>query len=226
MSAESDHKSDTASENQLQSLLASAQRHGGGTQLGELLQAYQNYLTLLARTQIGRRLQARISPSDVVQETVMDAVRDFGQFHGSSEREFLGWLRQILINNLMRCVEQHIKAAKRDVRCEVSLQQIASDVDQTATFIDRFVLTGQQSPSAVASQRELAVVIADLLAKLPEQYRDVIVLRNLEGLSFEEVAQEMDRTVGAVRMLWIRAIDRFRAVVEASGIAGDLDIPS
>lgn len=225
MPFESKPESDTQSENHLQVLLECAQRGGGGTQLGELLQSYQNYLTLLARAQIGRRLQARISPSDVVQETVMDAVRDFAQFHGSSEREFLSWLRQILINNLMRCVEQHVKAAKRDVRCEISLQQLARKVDQTATHIDRFVLTANQSPSAVASRRELAVVIADQLAKLPDHYRDVIVLRNLEGLSFEDVATEMDRTVGAVRMLWLRAIDRFRTLIEATGIAADIDIP-
>ena len=60
-------------------------------------------------------------------------------------------------------------------------------------------------------QREEAVVLADRLAQLPEDYREVLVLRNLQGLAFEEVAQRIDRSVGATRMLWLRAIEKLRS---------------
>lgn len=195
--------------------LLEAAREGSDRQLGLLLQSYQNYLNILARAQIGRRLQSRLSPSDVVQETMLDAVRDFPNFRGATEREFLAWLRQMLIHNLHRCVELHVKAGKRNVRCEVSVDQLSRSVDLTAAGFDGLVAAQTGSPSAAAAQRETAVMISNQLARLPEQYREVIVLRNLQGLSFEQVAEEMQRSPGAVRMLWLRAIDRFRELIDA-----------
>ena len=74
-------------------------------------------------------------------------------------------------------------------------------------------LAGQaSSPIVQAQRREVAAIVADQLAALPAHYRDVIVLRNLEGLPFDEVARRMKRTAGAVRVLWLRALDRLRAV--------------
>ena len=70
------------------------------------------------------------------------------------------------------------------------------------------------SPSEPLQKRERAVALADQLARLPSQYRDVIVLRNLQGLSFEEVADRMDRKPGAVRMLWLRAIEKFKQIYQ------------
>lgn len=196
-----------------------AARGGQSESLGRMLQSYRNYLTLLARTQMGRQLQARVSPSDVVQETMLEAWQDFDRFRGHTEREFVVWLRQILINNLLRFVETHVRAAKRDVRCEISLQQWAPTMDGTADRLDQLAARSVSSPSAAANRRELGVVVADCLAKLPPHYREVIVLRNLRGLSFEEVARDLNRSAGSVRMLWMRAIDQFRVLLERGGVA-------
>jgi RNA polymerase sigma-70 factor (ECF subfamily) len=67
-------------------------------------------------------------------------------------------------------------------------------------------------------QRERAAVLADQLARLRPQYRDVLVLRHLEELPFEEVARRMERSPGAVRMLWLRAIDELRRVLNEEGV--------
>lgn len=199
--------------------LLEAARRGEGEQLGALLQCFRNYLTLLARTQMGRQLQARVSPSDVVQETMLEALQGFDGFRGSTEREFVVWLRQILINNLMRFVEAHVRTAKRDVRREIPMEQGILTMDGTAEGLNQLAARSMSSPSAVANRREIGVVVADCLAKLPAHYREVIVLRNLRGLSFEEVAREMGRTAGSVRMLWMRAIDQFRELLERGGVA-------
>ena len=201
-----------------QQLLESA-RLGTNEHLGSLLQCYRNYLTLLARTQMGRQLQARVSPSDVVQETMLEALQDFDRFRGSTEREFVVWLRQILINNLMRFVETHLRTAKRDVRREVSIEIGIPTMDGAAEGLNQFAARALSSPSAAANRREIGVVVADCLAKLPAHYREVIVLRNLRGLSFEEVARDMGRSAGSVRMLWMRAIDQFRVLLERGGVA-------
>ncbi len=187
-------------------------RQGEADVFGDLLQLYRNYLTILASTQLDRRLRRRMNPSDLVQETMLAAHRDFQQFRGNSEREFLAWLRQILINSLHHAIETHVKAKMRDIRREISIEQANTALDRTAVNFGQILADGGPSPSAPARQREQVVALADQLAKLKPEYRDVIVLRNLQGLSFDEIADRMERKAGAVRMLWLRAIDKFKQV--------------
>ena len=80
-------------------------REGSDAALGDLLQSYANYLALLARLEIGRRLQGKVDAADVVQETFLKAHRDFEQFRGTTEAEFVAWLRQILAANLAGLVD-------------------------------------------------------------------------------------------------------------------------
>jgi len=187
-------------------------RRGSKSSLGALLQQYRNYLVVLASMQIERKLQPRVSPSDVVQETMLRAHKNFGQFRGTTEAELLAWLRQILVNNLAKFVEQHMMAARRDVRREVSMERIGAALEHSTIQLAALVPASGKSPSMAVQQREEAVVLADRLAQLPEDYREVLVLRNLQGLAFEEVAQRIDRSVGATRMLWLRAIEKLRSV--------------
>ena len=139
---------------------------------------------------------------------------DFAKFRGSTEREFLAWLRQILINCLHHAVDTHVRAKMRDVRREISVEQANAALDRSAVGFAQMLADQGPSPSASMQQHERAVAFADQLAKLRPQYRDVIVLRNLQGLSFEEVADRMNRKPGNVRMLWLRAIDKLKQVYE------------
>ena len=190
-------------------------RQGVSDDLGTLLQLYRNYLSILADTQIGQRLRVRVSPSDIVQETMLAAHRDFQKFRGCTEREFMAWLRQVLINTIHRTVDTHLKAKRRDVRREVSIEVLGKMGQSAIDFLQAFADRGP-SPSEPLREREAAVALADQLAKLRPQYREVIVLRNLQGLSFQEVAQRMDRSTNAVRMLWLRAIEKFKHVYQPS----------
>jgi RNA polymerase sigma-70 factor (ECF subfamily) len=190
-------------------LLAQA-RQGDAGCLGALLELYRNYLHLLARTQIDLHLRGRASPSDMVQEAFLRACANFGQFRGQSEKELLAWLRRILVNTLAQVVEKQVRAKKRDVRREVSVERLARNLEHSSAAFEAGLVSPSGSPSAWAERRERAALVADQLARLPPSYREVIVLRNLEGLSFEEVARRMGRTAGAVRILWLRALDRLR----------------
>src|SRR5260370_38588942 len=194
-----------------QGLLARA-RDGDADGLGALLELYGNYLHLMARTQIDLQLQGRVSPTDVVQEAFVQACANFGQFRGGTEQELLAWLRTILVNTLARLVEKGKKARKRDVRREVSMEKLVRNLENSAAAFEAALISPHSSPSAQAERRELAAQVADQLARLPADYREVIVLRNLEGLPFKEVAQRMGRTAGAVRILWLRALDRLRQI--------------
>ena len=187
-------------------------REGDRGSLGELLAHYRNYLLVLASAQLEKRLAPRLSPSDIVQETMLKAQHHFGQFRGQTEKELVAWLRQILATRLARFIEQHLLAAKRDIRREVSLQQCGVGTESSAPRLDSIVRAAVQSPSAEVRQREDAVVLDDLLARLPGRYRDVLILRNAQGLSFDEIATRLNRTPGAARMLWLRAIEKLRAI--------------
>ena len=156
----------------------------------------------------------RSEAEDLVQETMLAAHCDFAKFRGSTERELLAWLRQILINCLHHAIETHLNARMRDVRREISVEQVSAALDRSVVHFAQVLADRGPSPSAPLRERERAVALADQLAKLRPAYRDVIVLRNLQGLSFDEVPDRMDRKPGTVRMLWLRAIDKFKQVYD------------
>jgi RNA polymerase sigma-70 factor (ECF subfamily) len=187
--------------------LLGAARAGDVVALGRLLELYRSYLATLARLQIGRRLQGKVDASDLVQETFLEAHRDFAQFRGAHEAELVGWLRQMLARNLANQVQRYYGTQRRDLRLE---QQMALEVDQSSQVLDHGLVAACSSPSGQAVRREQAVLLADALDGLPEDYREVLVLRHLEGFSFPQVAQRMGRSVEAVKKLWARALDRLR----------------
>ena len=198
------------------SQLMAAARAGETEQLGRLLQFYFNYLTVLASTQLDRRLRRRLNPSDLVQETLLAAHRDFPAFRGSTPQELVAWLRQILINVLHGAIARHVKAGKRDIRREVSIDQVEESVDRSAANLATILPAKGDSPSSPLRAEERARELADRLAELSHDYRQVIILRNLQGLGFDEIATRMERSSGAVRMLWLRAIERFKLTYRPS----------
>lgn len=189
-------------------------RQGSEASLGKLMQLHASYLKLVVASQLDDRLRARVSASDVVQETFYEAHRDFPAFRGATPEEFLGWLRKILMNNLLRSVELHLKAAKRDVRREVSIDRLMTLGDQSAGPMAAQLPHDGSSPSASIQRRENADALGQMLGELPDDYREVIRLRHQEGLDFAEIGERMGRSSGAVRMLWLRGIKRLRALYE------------
>jgi RNA polymerase sigma-70 factor (ECF subfamily) len=194
--------------------LFAAARQGSGSCLGKLLTLYTNYLKLLVTAQLDNRLRVRVSPSDIVQDAFFEAHRDFHQFRGQSTAEFVAWLRKIVVNNILRVVEQHVLAEKRDVRREVSLEEMGRRLERSTMRLETLLVHEGESPSGCATRHEHKLLLADALAELPDDYRDIIVLRHIEGLPFEEVAERMGRSSGAVRMLWLRALNKLRESLE------------
>ena len=182
-------------------------RTGDGAVLGRLLEQYRRYLALLARVQIGQRLQGKVDASDLVQETFLEAHRNFGRFEGASEPQFVRWLRQILAARLADLLRRYLGAQARDVRLE---REIEDAFDRSSVLLDRGLVSPVSSPSQQAARREQAVLLADALGELPDDYREVLVLRHLEGHTFPEVARRMGRTLDSVEKLWLRALARLR----------------
>jgi RNA polymerase sigma-70 factor (ECF subfamily) len=187
--------------------LLSLARAGSSAARGQLLELYHGYLSLLARVQVGRRLQGKVDAADLVQETLLEAHRTFGQFRGSTEGEFASWVRHILASQVAMLARRYLGTQRRDVRLE---RELVHEVDESSRCLDQAFAAKQSSPSQRAARREQAVLLAEALEKIPDDYREVIILRHLEGLTFPEVAQRMDRTVPSVKNLWTRALALLR----------------
>ncbi len=190
-------------------------RQGEAPAREQLFDRYRHYLQVLARAELGRHLRTKCDPSDIVQQTLLEAHRDFGEFQGSREAELLAWLRCILAHNLFN-EARHFAAQQRDAAREVSLEQMQAGVDQSSLALGNCLAGDGPSPSHAAAERESAVRLADALSRMPSDYQTVLLLRVFEELPAEEVARRMERTAGAVRMLQMRALAALREELAAS----------
>jgi RNA polymerase sigma-70 factor (ECF subfamily) len=193
-------------------LLLERARRGDHSARDRLLDTYRNYLRLLARTGLDAALYEKADPSDLVQETLLKAHQHFTQFRGGTSAELASWLRQILARNLTDLARRYHGTEARRIGRECSLEEL---LDQSSLALGNLIAAGGSSPSEYAQRRELNLVLADALADLREDYREVIVLRSLEERDWEDVARRMDRSTGAVRILWARALARLRPLIEA-----------
>lgn len=194
----------------IQNVLEKA-KAGDASCVGELLAVYRDYLLGIAVAKLDPRVRARCNPSDVVQETLMEAFRDFHQFRGGLEREFLAWIRQILSNNLARMVELHLLTDKRDMRRERPIEQAVVGESKLERR-DYWLTDDGKSPSSVLQKKEQLATMLERINKLPAHYRDVLLLRHIEELSFDDVAVRVGKSAGAVRMIWLRALEQLREV--------------
>lgn len=191
------------------SLIAAARR-GDALALDRLWQLFREYLRLLARTGIDASLRVKADPSDLVQETFLRATQHFPGFRGETEAELAAWLRQILAQSLTDLVRRY-RTASRQVERERSISEFVEGSSLSlAAMIGR-----EASPSGlIPRDRDAGVLLAEALAELNPDDREVITLRNLEQLEWQQIAAKMGRTADAVRMLWMRALRRLRPIIE------------
>jgi len=173
------------------------------------LEVYRDYLCLLARLQLSPRLQAKLDASDIVQQAILEAHQCRAQFRGQSEAEWLAWLRAILAHTLA-AAGRHFSTEGRDVGRERSLE---AELQRSSSRLECLLVADHTSPSERASRYEELVRLAQAMAHLPEDQRQVIELHHLKGLSVAEVAMLMDRSRPAVVGLLFRGLNRLREML-------------
>ena len=182
-------------------------RRGSRAALDHLFGACLPYLQVAAHQDLGAALRPRLDASDVVQETLIEAYRDFPRFQGESKKDLLAWLRQILHNNLANERRRHIGTAMRSVHCEVPLSATALNRLQDVARSDR------ESPSGQAQARERSEMLQRALRQLPEHYRQVLLLRTWEELTFAQIGVRLLCSAEAARKLWGRAAEELAMVL-------------
>ena len=178
-------------------------RAGVGSQLGALLDLYRGYLMKVAAEKLSPEVVVKTSPSDLVQETLCEAVQGFAGFAGATEPELRAWLRQILNHRAIDVYRLHHATAKRDIGREVPLQNGSpSDANYGEPAAD------SSTPAEKAIAAEDRKLLATALAALDPKYQEVIQLRSFDQLNFEEVGRRLGVSDEAARKLWTRAIRR------------------
>lgn len=164
---------------------------------------YRDWLKTLALAQISADLRGRIDPSDLVQQTLCEAVRDLPQHRGQTRSEMMGWLRAVLRFNLIDAFR-----ALRFVP-QVSLDDsLAMTVDGMSRF-----LAAQNSPAdAQALRDEHSLALAERLRQLTPAQAEAIVLKHCQGLSVEQICQHMNRSPEAVGGLLRHGMRRLREI--------------
>lgn len=190
-----------------QVLIALAQM-GNSEALVRLLEIYRRYIQIMASIHMDKTLKQRLSASDVVQETFVQALRNFRQFRGTTEPELLQWLRRIAATR-MAMARRQLLSKRQDVRLEERLFEAMEDWSQ------RIASKGNSgsSPSQQASKREQVVILANALSELPENYREVILLRHFQELQFAAIAEQLGRSVDSVKNIWVRAIRKLQELI-------------
>lgn len=182
-------------------------RDGDGPSLGALLDQYQRYLQVLAEVEIGRQLQSKVDAVDVVQDVFLQAHRGFSAFQGTTAEQFAAWLRAILAGTLANLLRHYLGTQARDVRLE---QQVSERLDLSTITLTGLLVDPGSSPSQHFQRIEQSRLVTDALARLPDDYRVVLVLRHLEGLTFPAIAARMRRSVDSVEKLWLRGLARLK----------------
>lgn len=184
-------------------------REGDVGARNELFDRCRNYVSILARVHIESWLQAKVDPSDLVQQTLLEAYRGMGKFEGQSEGEWLAWLKQILKHNATDYIRRYKGTAKRRIQREVPME-----VPRHGSSLFRIDPSDPaETPSQMVLQQENEIQLAEAVSRLDEDYQEVILLRNVQRLSFNEVAERMDRSRPAVQMLWLRALRKLKEML-------------
>jgi RNA polymerase sigma-70 factor (ECF subfamily) len=174
---------------------------------------FRKYLRLLAGVQLDPAMRGKVDPSDIVQQTLLQAYQAREQFRGRTGAEQAGWLRQILARTLSRAVRD-LGRAKRDVGRERSLE---AGIEDSSARLEAWLATDQSSPSQKAERNEQLLQLADALDQLPADQREAVVLRHLQGQSLEELARRLGRSKAAVAGLLHRGFKRLRELLAERG---------
>ncbi len=187
-------------------------RRGCPDVTGQLLDQCRGYLLAIARPRLDQRLQAKLGGSDLVQQTLAHAHRDFRNFRGDTQNDLIAWLRSILDNEIARANRDYLSTAKRDVSREVPLGR-----DDGSRNGGSWLPANTETPSKHAMKLENYDRICQALSRLSAPYQQVIELRNRDRHTFAEIGNQMAMGEERARRLWTRAVERLRRELVSEG---------
>lgn len=181
------------------------------------LTRYRSYLRALAGANLDDRLRSKLDPSDIVQQTLLQAHRALREFRGGNDAERVAWLRKILARSLAHATRDFTRC-KRNVDQERSLE---AAIDASSVRLDAWVAAGELSPSQHAQHNEQLLRLCSALERLPEAQREAVRLHYLQDLPPAKIAGRMNRTPAAVAGLLKRGLKQLRVLMQTHNDARD-----
>jgi len=197
--------------NRTQELVALA-KDGNDSALNQLCNVYGERVHWIIRLRMGRELRSKLESMDLVQDVLVSALRDLGDFTYKDEGDFLRWLSKIAENRLRDNVDK-LHADKRDIRKEVRLDNRGPTTGGRHFAVPGPIVT--TTPSVIMSKKEDLDELAKAMDQLKPEYKEVIVLTKIEGLSYKEIAGKLGKSDEAVRKLVSRAMAVLTSVFES-----------
>lgn len=191
--------------------LVALAKDGDESALDRLCKAYSERVRWIVRLRMGREIRSKLESMDLVQDALVYAVRDLGKFTYKDEGDFLLWLSKIAENRLRDNLDK-LHADKRDIHKEVRFDKYRPATGES--FTGAVGPVDYTTPSAIISKREDLARLARAIDSLKPEYRKVILLTKIEGLSYKEIADQLGKSPDAVRMLVSRAITALSGAFE------------
>jgi len=195
----------------ISSILAAAQA-GSRDALGQVLDRCRRYLLELAQQTLGPGLRAKGGASDLVQETYLEAHRQFPKFEGASDAQLRAWLRCLLMHKAAQLGRRFRGTRKRQLSREIPFGVADSTTAHASELAGRV-----PTPSVQVMADEQLRRLHDAMSRLPRDHREVVLYRYQQGLSFEEVGRRLHRSADAARMLWARAVEKLKVELKRDG---------
>ncbi len=174
--------------------------------VGRLLEAQRATLRRLADRQLKGRIAARVDASDIVQQTFLEAFRSFPLFAGRDARALAAWLQGILDHKIAGAIRDHTLLQKRSVGRERSMDDSGDGGAPLKGVLD----AGLSSPSQKVMRGEDAARLSQALTALPDDQREAVRLRHLEGWALADIARRLGRTPAATAGLIKRGVQALR----------------
>lgn len=171
---------------------------------------FNAYLRLMARVQLDPRLRGKIDLSGIVQQTLLEAYKQWESLKDWRREQKAAWLRRALANNLADEI-RHLRAKTRDVFREQSLGQV---MDQSSARLEAWLAAEEATPPEIVERQEEALRLAEALERLPEAEREAIVLQRWHGWTLAQIGAHLNRTSGGVAGLLHRGLERLRQALE------------
>lgn len=188
--------------------LLSGARAGSREALGQALNSCRRYLLAIAEQELADDLRSKGGASDMVQEAFLEAQRSFLQFRGDTAEEWRAWLRVLLRHRIGKLSRTYRRTQKRGIAREVPLGAGSS------LHIADTIIADLLTPSGQAMEQEEDRALEAAIARLPDEYRQVITLRYHEGRTFGEIGPLLNRSADAARKLWGRAVEHLQQELE------------
>ena len=186
-------------------------RDGDGTAVQQLLMRHRDRLRRMISARMDPRLAPRIDPSDVIQETMAQAVRELPDYLERRHRAFYPWLRQIAWQRLVDLHRRHVQAQRRSVTREARCDMDLSD-GSALLLADRLAASGTSVGGRMVRE-ELLVRMRRAFEQVDPRDREIVELRHLEQLSLKEAADVLGISHGAARVRYFRAVQRLHALL-------------